>query len=117
MSLAPHRVDYSPIIERPPIKWPNGARVALWVAPNVEHYEYMPGYDGERNPWPRMPSPDAREFSYRDYGNRVGFWRMAEVLDKHGGDKPKTATELGVALKTLYNKLNQYQTQNQSNAG
>jgi transcriptional regulator with PAS, ATPase and Fis domain len=32
------------------------------------------------------------------------------VLDKHDGDKPKCAAELGIALKTLYNKLNQYQT-------
>ena len=53
MALAPNRVDYSPIIERPPIKWPNGERVALWIAPNVEHYEYEPEYDGDRNPWPR----------------------------------------------------------------
>ena len=83
MPLSLHRVDYSPIIERPPIKWPNGARVALWVAPNVEHYEYLPDYDGVRNPWPRTPYPDVREYSYRDYGNRVGFWRMLEVLDKH----------------------------------
>jgi DNA-binding NtrC family response regulator len=42
---------------------------------------------------------------------------ILEVLEKHAGDKPKTATELGVALKTLYNKLNQYQSQNQSHAG
>ena len=83
MSLAPFRVDYSPIIERPPIKWPNNARVAFWVSPNIEHYEYMPVFDGVRNPWPRSPYPDAREYSYRDYGNRVGFWRMTEVLDKH----------------------------------
>lgn len=83
MPLPPNRVDYSPIIERPPIKWPNDARVALWVAPNVEHYEYLPDYDGVRNPWPRTPYPDVREYSYRDYGNRVGFWRMLEVLDKH----------------------------------
>ena len=83
MPLPPGRVDYSPIIERPPIKWPNGARVALWVAPNVEHYEFLPDYDGVRNPWTRTPYPDVREYSYRDYGNRVGFWRMLEVLDKH----------------------------------
>jgi peptidoglycan/xylan/chitin deacetylase (PgdA/CDA1 family) len=83
MPLPPYRVDYSPIIDRPIIRWPNGARVALWIAPNVEHYEYLPDYDGKRNPWPRTPYPDAREYSYRDYGNRVGFWRMAEVLDKH----------------------------------
>ena len=83
MPLPPYRVAYSPIIERPPIRWPNGARVAVWVAPNVEHYEYLPDYDNLRNPWPRMPHPDAREYSHPDYGNRVGFWRMLEVLDKH----------------------------------
>jgi len=83
MALPPYRVDYSPIIDRPAIKWPNGARVALWVAPNVEHYEYLPNLDGVTNPWPRTPYPDAQQYSYRDYGNRVGFWRMLEVLDKH----------------------------------
>jgi peptidoglycan/xylan/chitin deacetylase (PgdA/CDA1 family) len=83
MALPPYRVDYSPIIERPKITWPNNARVAFWVAPNVEHYEYMPDFDGQRNPWPRMPYPDVREYSYRDYGNRVGFWRMTEVLDTY----------------------------------
>jgi DNA-binding NtrC family response regulator len=31
------------------------------------------------------------------------------VLDKHHGDKPRAAAELGIALKTLYNKLNQYE--------
>ena len=82
MTLPPYWVDYSPIIDRPVIKWPNDARVALWIAPNVEHYEYLPDFDGERNPWPRMPYPDAREYSFRDYGNRVGFWRMLDVMDK-----------------------------------
>ena len=83
MAEAPSRVDYSPIIERPPIRWPGGARVALWIAPNVEHYEYLPDFDGVRTPWPRVPIPDVQQYSYRDYGNRVGFWRMTEVLDKH----------------------------------
>ena len=50
MSLPPHRVDYSPIIDRPKITWPNNARVALWIAPNIEHYEYLPEFDGRRNP-------------------------------------------------------------------
>lgn len=39
------------------------------------------------------------------------------ALERHGGDKPKTASELGIALKTLYNKLNQYQTEAVSRAG
>ena len=83
MAEAATRVDYSPIIERPPIRWPNGARVALWIAPNIEHYEYLPDFDGVRTAWPRVPIPDVQQYSYRDYGNRVGFWRMTDVLDKH----------------------------------
>ena len=84
MSLPPHRVVYSPIIERPPIKWPNDARIALWISPNIEIYEYIPDYDPLFNPWPRTPYPDVQQYSYRDYGNRVGLWRLLEVLDKHG---------------------------------
>jgi allantoinase len=83
MALPPDRFYYSPIIERPAFRWPNNARVAFWVAPNVEYYEYMPDYDGVRHAWPRTPAPDVREYGYCDYGNRVGFWRMLEVLDKH----------------------------------
>lgn len=42
---------------------------------------------------------------------------IQQTLEKYGGDKPKTAEELGIALKTLYNKLNQYQAQQQAQAG
>ena len=83
MGLSPDRFDYCPIVDRPRIEWPNEARVAFWVAPNVEHYEYLPRFDGVRNPWPRSPYPDVQGYSHFDYGNRVGFWRMLEVLDKY----------------------------------
>jgi allantoinase len=66
--------DYTPIVDRPPFRWPNGARVAVWVIPNIEHYHiesFQP--DG----------PDIRNFSRTDYGNRVGIWRLMEVLNKH----------------------------------
>lgn len=78
------RIPYSPITERPPLRWPNGARVALWVVPNVEHYEYLPRRTEPRNPWPRMPHPEVLGYAIRDYGNRVGFWRMFEVFDRLG---------------------------------
>ena len=74
-AMTPNRFDYSPIIDRPVIRWPNNARVAVWVAPNVEFYEYTP--------LSRPTQPDIASYSYRDYGNRVGFWRMLEVTDKH----------------------------------
>ena len=57
------------------IKWPNNARVAFWVAPNMEWHEYTP----QTSP----TSPDVPHYAYNDYGNRVGFWRMLEVMDKH----------------------------------
>ena len=81
--MEPDRFDYSPIVDRPIIRWPNNARVGLWVSPNVEHYEYLPPPNKHRNPWSRTPHPDVLHYSYRDYGNRVGFWRMLEVTDKH----------------------------------
>lgn len=83
-SLPPHRVRFLPITDRPRIRWPNDARVALWIAPNVEHYEYLPPRDPQRNTWTRSPHPDVQGYGYRDYGNRVGFWRMTEVLDQFG---------------------------------
>ena len=42
---------------------------------------------------------------------------ILQTLEKYSGDKPRTADELGIALKTLYNKLNQYQAQDQAQAG
>ena len=103
MALPSERVDYSPIIERPPIRWPNGARLALWIAPNIEHYEYLPEYDGgARNPWPRTPYPDVQQYSHRDYGNRVGFWRMVEVLDKY---RIKCCISLNLAVLEHYPEI------------
>ena len=83
MPLPPNRVDYSPIIDRPPIKWPGDARIAFYVAPNIEYYDYLGDPDTARNPPPAIPYPHIKEYSYADYGNRVAFWRMLEVLDKY----------------------------------
>jgi len=80
--VEPDRLVYSPIITRPRITWPNDARIALWVVPNIEHYEYLPDPQ-VRDAWPRMPHPDVLGYGGRDYGNRVGLWRMMEVMDKH----------------------------------
>jgi peptidoglycan/xylan/chitin deacetylase (PgdA/CDA1 family) len=75
--------DYLPIVDRPHIEWPKKARIAFWVVPNVEHYEYTVELVSKRNPWPRTPHPDVQQYAYRDYGNRVGFWRMLEPMDKY----------------------------------
>ncbi len=82
--MEPNRITYQPIAGRPRIEWPGGARVALWVCPNLEHYEFLPDPVRIRDPWPRMPHPDILGYGIRDYGNRVGLWRMFEVMDRHG---------------------------------
>jgi peptidoglycan/xylan/chitin deacetylase (PgdA/CDA1 family) len=78
------RAPYSPIALRPRIVWPGGARLALWIAPNVEHYEYQPPHNPHFNVFRRTPLPDVQQYAFRDYGNRIGFYRMAEALDRHG---------------------------------
>jgi peptidoglycan/xylan/chitin deacetylase (PgdA/CDA1 family) len=89
------RVTYSAIIDRPKICWPNGARVAFWISPNAMFYEYQPPDNALRDPWPRVPHPDIRSYGHQDYGNRVGFWRMLEIIDQHA--MPCTAA-LNVAV-------------------
>ena len=75
------RFPYSAIVDRPPLRWPNGARVAVWVIPNIEHF-YFNGFGTsvERND--RVP--DVLNYAWRDYGVRVGIWRMMDVMEKHG---------------------------------
>ncbi len=83
MKEDPGLYDYWAYDERPKITWPNGARVAFWVAPNIEFYELDPAVNPHRRAWPR-PTPDILGYGTRDYGNRVGHMRMMEVLDKYG---------------------------------
>ena len=95
----PDRIDHSPLPSRPPLRWPGGARVALWVAPNIEHYEYLPEKIRVRNPWPRVPHPDILGYGLRDYGNRVGVWRLMEVFDRF--QLPVTVS-LSMAVLDMY---------------
>jgi allantoinase len=83
MKEDPGLFDYWPYDNRPKLEWPNGAKVALWVAPNIEFYELDPAVNPHRQAWPR-PIPDVNGYATRDYGNRVGHIRMMRVLDKYG---------------------------------
>jgi len=69
------------LIDRPVIRWPNGARIAFWVVPNIEFYELDPPGGQGRPIWPR-PQPDVLSYSLRDFGNRVGVWRVIEALSQ-----------------------------------
>ena len=72
---------YSPLPSRPVLRWPNGARLAVYVALNVEHYESgrpaLSLFQGTAS-----FSPDPLNEGWRDYGPRVGIWRLIEILDR-----------------------------------
>ncbi len=76
------RIPYSPIVGRPRLKLPNGARVAVWTIVNVEEWS-------DERPMPRtvLPPPygqpllpDLPNWAWHEYGMRVGFWRFIEVF-------------------------------------
>ncbi len=83
MKEDPGLYDYWPYEGRPKISWPNDARVAFWVAPNIEFYELDPAVNPHRAAWPKAVA-DVHGYATRDYGNRVGHMRMMRVLDKYG---------------------------------
>jgi peptidoglycan/xylan/chitin deacetylase (PgdA/CDA1 family) len=71
---------YSPIIHRPKLQWPNGARLALWVIPNIEFFSLAEKIPAN----PNGKVPDVPSWSARDYGNRIGVFRFMEVFDRYG---------------------------------
>ena len=79
--------QYTPITARKGFRWPNGARVALWVIPNIEYFHLddpMPGTNNERIARDHAKIPNVRNWALRDYGNRVGVWRFMEMLSRYG---------------------------------
>ena len=78
MATDNERYPYWPMPDRPPIRWPNDARVAFWIIPNIEHFRF------DKVSSTTTLSPDVYEYALRDYGSRVGIWRMMDILDKYG---------------------------------
>jgi allantoinase len=74
---------YSPIVDREPLRWPGGARVAFYVGLNIEHFHVD---RPSTSLWAGTAGlvPDPLNHGWRDYGNRVGIWRLVEGLDRHG---------------------------------
>ena len=80
MELKTHnRYAYAPLRGRPDYKWPNGRRLAVYFALNLEHFSYGEGLGAELAPG--GPHPDILNFAWRDYGNRVGAWYMLDAFD------------------------------------
>jgi len=82
--LPTERIAYSAISERPKLTLPGGKRLAVWLIVNVE--EWNPKETMPRTvltpPAGGSPMPDIPNWAWHEYGNRVGFWRMLEVIDR-----------------------------------
>ena len=79
------RFDYSAIVDRKPLRWPNGARVAVWVIPNIEHFLFdRPGDARQLGGGAAAQSRRAQLSPGAITALRVGIWRMMEVMERYG---------------------------------
>jgi len=84
--LPRERVTYSPIVERAPLKLPGGARVAIWTIVNLEVWDIARAMARQVLPAPtgQVLLPDVPNWSWHEYGMRVGFWRFKALYDRLG---------------------------------
>lgn len=76
------RYAWSMLAERAPVTWPGGAKLAVWVNVNLQFFPLNPSGQPVKVPGNMtMPYPDLRHYSLRDYGNRVGLYRVLRALD------------------------------------
>lgn len=79
MLPTPDRFPYAPIVNRPDFTWPGGKRLGVYVALGVEHFSYGSGLGLAYSPG--LSHPNSYNWSWREYGNRVGGWRLAKLFD------------------------------------
>jgi len=74
------RYPYRPITDRPDYDWPEGKRLAIYLGVNHEVFEFGGGLGAELAP--SQTDPDVMNYAWRDYGNRVGAWRLFDLFDR-----------------------------------
>ena len=98
--LLTERLAYSPITSRRKLELPGGKRLAVWVLVSIEEWN-------EREQMPRsvntppaggVPTPDVPNWTWHEYGNRVGFWRLLQALD--GAGVRASMAVNGIAIET-----------------
>ncbi len=96
------RYDWSMLANRPKVRWPNDVKLAIWVNVCLQFFPLNPkGEPFKVTGGMTMPYPDLRHFTLRDYGNRVGIFRILKALDRYGV-KPT------IAMNTMLAKRNSY---------
>ena len=96
------RYEWSILGKRKPVEWPGKARVALWITVALEWFPL----DQQGKPFKALGSlqtayPDLRHYTLRDYGNRVGIFRVMKALERHG-IRASAAVNAAVALRYPY---------------
>lgn len=77
--------DWSMLTDRPSVQWPNQKKLAVWVNLNIDFFPLNQRSNPTGVPGGmKMPYPDLRHFSLRDYGNRIGIYRLFDALDRFG---------------------------------
>ena len=89
------------IFERKPFTWPGNATLAVWIVPNVEVWRYDSPAGQAIQPNDRGIVPDVVNYAWREYGIRVGLWRIADALDAAG---IKATVALNSAVTEAYPK-------------
>jgi len=78
---------YSAFPKRSTLRWPGGERLAFWVCLHLEYWELEPPEDAHSDPRFQGEygsfNPDYRSFTQREYGNRVGIFRVLDLFDHH----------------------------------
>lgn len=83
MKIRQHgRFDYAPIEGRADYDWPGRRRLAFYIAVNIEHFSFGEGLG--HTPTVPGPQPDVRNFGWREYGLRVGIWRLFDLFEEFG---------------------------------
>ena len=75
------RYDYSMIDRRPVYDWPGGKRLAVYIGTNVEYFAFGAGA-GSDPAFGAGGRQTQRNYAWRDYGHRVGIWRLFDLLDE-----------------------------------
>src|SRR3984893_14638050 len=73
-------VPFSPKTARTDFSWPDGRRLAIHVSVNLEHFSYGEGLGISYSPG--LPQPNTYNWAWREYGNRVGVWRILDLMDE-----------------------------------
>lgn len=97
-----NRYDWSMLAQRPPVQWPGGKKLALWVNVSLQFFPLNAQGKPFKAPGSMtMPYPDLRHFTLRDYGNRVGVFRLLKVFDRLG-IRPAFAVNADLAARAPY---------------